>query len=593
MEFIFNPFSIILLLSGLLVGGLSIYIAFKVEDSTRWVALTMLCAAIWGFFYGLELSVSTKESMLFFVKLEYFGISFIGAFWLIFSLKFTSYQSKNHGLIISFALLIPIITFLMVVTNEYHHLYYKSFRVLNSGPFPTAKMEIGSWYYINMIYIYFAFALGNLIIWKRFRFSDQLFKTQRRLMLLAGIFPLIFNLLYQTHIFRLFEVIDLTPFAFLLTYLIAGFAILKYQLFNIKPIALAKVMEAITKGVLVLDSNIKIVDFNPAFVSFCNTPEKIKVAVNAKDIFINKHDILELIDIGKANNIESKVGSGEKEKIFLVEAIPLLDEKYVSNGMVLLFEDITEQKAINQTLRNQTIELQQLNDIKDKYFTIISHDLKGPIFGIKELIHLTNTGLVSKEEFMDMLPEVSRNMEQVAILLENLLAWSSSQLKGGEIVKTQEFDIHKILIQQKGILERIANEKKIEICIDAEAKSMVKADKNMIALVVRNLINNAIKFSNLEGKISISTHNEQDFVKICIEDYGKGISEENLSKINRGISFTTTGQNNESGTGIGLVLVKDYIRKNHGQFEVLSEEGKGTKFCIKLPAAVAALVSNS
>lgn len=585
MEFIFNPFSITLLLSGLLVGGLSIYIAFKVEDSTRWVALTMLCAAIWGFFYGLELSVSTKESMLFFVKLEYIGISFIGAFWLIFSLKFTSYQSKNHGIIISFALIIPIITFMMVATNENHHLYYKSFSVLNSGPFPTANMELGAWYYINMIYIYFAFALGNLIIWKRFRFSNQLFKTQRRLMLLAGIFPLIFNFLYQTHIFRLFEVIDLTPFAFLLTYLIVGFAILKYQLFNIKPIALAKVMEAITKGVLVLDSNIKVVDFNPAFVSFCNTPEIIKVAVNAKDIFTNKYDILKLIDAGKANSIESKVGSGEKEKIFQVEAIPLLDGKYVSNGMVLLFEDITEQKSINQTLRNQTIQLQQLNDLKDKYFTIISHDLKGPIFGIKELIHLTNTGLISQEEFMDMLPEVSRNMEQVAILLENLLAWSSSQLKGGEIVKTQEFDIHKILIQQKGILERIANEKKIKICIDAEAKSMVKADKNMIALVVRNLINNAIKFSDYGGKIKISTLDEENFVKICIEDHGRGISKENLSKIHNGISFTTTGQNNESGTGLGLILVKEYIKKNNGQLDVYSEEKKGATFCMKLPIA--------
>lgn len=585
MEFIFNPFSITLLLSGLLVGVLSLYIVFKVEGSTRWVALTMLCAAIWGFFYGLELSVATEEAMLFFIKLEYLGIAFLAAFWLFFSLKYTSYKSKKKGLLISLILFIPVLTYISVLTNEFHHFYYNSFTVIDSGPFPTAKIEIGPLYYVNLIYIYFAFTLGSYIIWKRFRFSDPLFKTQTRLMVLAGIFPLVFNLLYQTHLFRPFEVIDLTPFAFLLTYLILGFAILKYQLFSLKPIARTKVMEVITKGVLVLDSETKIVDFNPAFLSYFTFPEKIKVSTKATDIFKNNTAILQLITSGKANSIESKVKSGENEPVFQIETIPLLDKKSVSNGLVLLFEDVTEQKSINETLKKQAIELQQLNHLKDKYFSIISHDLKGPIFGIKELIHLTNSAEISVEEFIDMLPEVSKNMEQVALLLENLLAWSSSQFKGGEIVRPQEFDVHKILIQQKAILERIANEKQIEISIEAQAKSLSWADKNMIELVIRNLITNAIKFSDRGSKIRISTHDKESFVGICIEDDGKGISIENLSKIRNGISFTTPGQNSESGTGLGLVLVNDYILKNSGRLEVTSEEGKGTKFCISLPSS--------
>lgn len=585
MEFILNPFSITLLLSGILVGGLSIYIAFKVDDSTRWVAFTMLCAAIWGFFYGLELSVSTESAMMAFTYLEYIGIAFIGPCFLIFSLKYTSYKSKNQGFKTALILLIPVITYLLLLTNDDHHLFYKSVGVSNYGPFPTLDIVTGTWYYVNLIYVYLTFSFGNIILWRRFKFSDQLFKTQTRLILLAGIFPLIFNLFYQTHIFRLFEVIDLTPFSFLLTYLILGFAILKYQLFSLKPIARNKIMEAITKGVLVLDSENKIVDFNPTFVSYSSAPKEIKVAVKAEIIFKTNEDILAIIISGKATIIESKVKYGEKEKVFQVEVIPLLDKKIISNGLVLLFEDITEQKIINETLKKQAIELQQLNDLKDKYFSIISHDLKGPIFGIKELIHLTNSGEVSTEEFMEMLPEVSRNMEQVALLLENLLAWSSSQLRGGEIVNSQEFDIQRILIQQKGVLERIANEKKIEIEIIAEANYSVIADKNMIELALRNLISNAIKFSEQSGKIMITTHNEHEYIKICIEDYGKGISIENLSKIYNGISFTTTGQNNESGTGLGLVLVREYIKKNKGEFEVYSEEGKGAKFCIKLPAA--------
>lgn len=584
MEFILNPFSIILILSGLLVGGLSIYIIFKVEDSTRWITLTMLCAAIWGFFYGIELSVSTKNAMLFFIKLEYLGISFIAAFWLIFSLKYTGYSSKNYNLLIASILLIPCITYLLVITNEYHHLHYRSISVLDTGPFPTVKIEIGPWYYVNLVYTYLLFALGSLIIWKRFRFSDQLFKTQTRLMILAGVFPLIFNLFYQTKIFRLFEVIDLTPFSFLFSYLILGIAVLKYRLFSLKPIALNKIMEALTKGVLVLDSKHNIVDFNLAFVSYSTAPSSIKVAANAEVVFKNDADILDLIKNGEANSIESVVVSEGKTRVFHVETIPLQDKKSISNGLILLFEDITEQKNINEKLKNQAVELQHLNNLKDKYFSIISHDLKGPIFGIKELIYSTNSGEVSKEEFMDMLPEVSRNMEQVAFLLDNLLAWSSSQLRGGEIVNVQEIDVHKIINQQKSILERIANEKKIVIEVLQKAKYTAKADKTMIELVVRNLISNAIKFSDQRGEIKISTHDDPGFFKICIQDFGKGISEENLSKIFNGTSFTTKGGNNEFGTGLGLVLVKEYIQKNFGQLEVFSEVGKGTKFCISLPS---------
>ncbi|WP_439489022.1 histidine kinase N-terminal 7TM domain-containing protein [Algoriphagus sp.] len=584
MELVFNPFSVTLLLSGLLVGGLSLYIALKIEGATRWIAMTMLCAAIWGFFYGLELSVSTREAMVALLKFEYIGIAFLAPCWLIFSLNYTSYRSNRPKLMLGLILLVPVITYILVLTNDHHYFFYESIQVIKTGPFPTAKIEIGPWYTLNVLYIYFAYGLGSFIIWKRFKYSDPLFKAQTRIMLSAGLFPLVFNLFYQTHLFRPYEVIDLTPFSFLLTYLILGFAILKYQLFSLKPFARNKVMEAITKGVLVLDAEQQIVDFNPAFISFYSPSlKKIKVASKAKDIFKKHGDILSLIVQQKAAVIECQTLIGQKEKILRVEAIPLVDKKSVTTGLILLFDDITEQQAINQKLKDQASELQQLNNLKDKYFSIISHDLKGPIFGIKELIHHTNTGLISKDEFIDLLPEVSRNMEQVALLLENLLAWSSSQLRSGETTQFQEFDIYKILVQQKGILERIANEKKIVIEILSEANSLVSADKNMIELVLRNIINNAIKFSPQGSTIKISTQEEYDTIKIYIEDFGKGIPSENLSKIREGISFTTTGQNNESGTGLGLLLVNEYIEKNKGQLEVNSEEGKGTLFCIRLP----------
>ncbi|MDI1322933.1 MAG: histidine kinase N-terminal 7TM domain-containing protein [Algoriphagus sp.] len=584
MEFSLNPFSITLLVSGLLVGLLSIFIAFKLEDSTRWIALTMLSFTIWGFFYGLELASTTVEKMLFWGKFEYLGISFAPAFWLIFSFKYTGLQYWRRLWMLLLVFSVPFLTYIMVLTNDWHHLHYASTSLNNTGPFPILAITVGPWYIVHMVYSYLAFSLAVFILWKRFRFSDPLFKTQTKLIMAAGAIPLIFNVFYQTGLIRPFEGIDLTPYAFLFTYLILAIAILKFNLFSIKPVARDKILEVITRGVLVFDARHKLIDFNPAVKNFFIPLELIKVGKNATEIFSTKEEILELLKEGERNIIESSFQSSKRTEIVRIESIPILERDTIFSGMVLLFENITSQVQVNEQLKIQTQELQQLNNLKDKFFSIISHDLKGPIFGVKELIHLTESGLVSKDEFFDMLPEVSKNMEHVSILLENLLAWTSSQLRG-EHIQLQQFDVSKALQHQKNLLDRIAKEKNLTIKLGQTTEVLVEADKNMVDLVLRNLINNAIKFSEPNGEIILTAAYDKALVKICIEDQGIGISSENLSKINAGISFTTRGQNNESGTGLGMILVKEYVSKNSGSMEITSSEGKGTKFCIFLPAA--------
>lgn len=584
MEFPTYLFSFTLILSSILVSMLAIYIATSIKKLTKSVVFTMGCAAIWGFFYGLELISSTLNLKILFLDLEYIGISSISAFWVLFAMHYTSYKSRKLPLILVALFAIPFITIILVVTNPYHRFFYESITILQENNFTNLILVKAPWYYVQVAFSYSTFILGLIILWRRFRHSNPLYKTQTRQIILAGSIPIAFNILYQSGLFLPFDTIDLTPFSFLLAFGVVGLSIARYNLFNIKPIAQNKIIEALTRGVLVLNAKSEIVDFNSVMKSFVKNSISINLGDLGHDLFPNHPEMQNMITQSQVKNTGYELEQAGKKKNIQVEKINLIEEEK-NLGTIFLFEDITEQIEINAKLKFQADELQGLNDLKDKYFSIISHDLKGPVFGIKELIHLTNTGLVSQKEFMDMLPEVSRNMEQVAILLENLLAWSSSQLKGGEIVMLREVNIHQILLQQKSILERIANEKKVEIIINMQAKSLVMADKNMIELVVRNLLNNAIKFSVNGSQIEITTIDEDDYMKIYIDDNGKGISAENLVKIQKGISFTTTGQNKESGTGLGLILVKEYIKKNNGCLEVTSVEGKGTRFCIKLPIA--------
>ncbi|MEN2282706.1 hypothetical protein AAGF08_11260 [Algoriphagus sp. SE2] len=188
-----------------------------------------------------------------------------------------------------------------------------------------------------------------------------------------------------------------------------------------------------------------IIDFNVAIQNFFEDPDSIKTANNLDNILMDFPAILNLIKSKNHDTIEVKDGSNDIKKIIRIESIPLFERNSVFIGTVLLFEDITKQVLTNETLQNQALELKQLNDLKDKYFSIISHDLKGPILGVKELIHLTQSGLISQEEFMEMMPEISKNMKNVAIFLENLLAWTSSQIKG-EFIQLTSFDIVPLMI---------------------------------------------------------------------------------------------------------------------------------------------------
>ncbi|MFN3998393.1 histidine kinase N-terminal 7TM domain-containing protein [Algoriphagus sp.] len=582
MELIFNPFALALIISSLTVGGLSVYIGIKVESSVKWIAFVMLSFSIWGFFYGLELASQTLENMLFWSKFQYIGLVLAPSCWVVFSLKYTGYDTSNKPWIYPAIFTLPVITFLIVLSNEWHLLHYKNTWVLTEAPFPLLGIEKGAWYPVQIVYSYFFYFLGTVILWTRFRYANIHFKFQTKLLIVAGFFPLMVNILYQLSWIKPYEGLDLTPFAFIFTYFLISIAILRFNLLNLKPVARDKILDVMPRGVVVFDQQEKIVDFNAASKTFFFHSKKIRMGQLATELFSENPEIQKLVRDQANQSIDCRLVIREEERIFRVESLQILDNKTLSIGVVLFFDDITNQIKTNEQLKQQAKDLQQLNDLKDKFFSIISHDLKGPVFGVKELIHLTQNGTVTEEEFLGMIPEISKNMEHVALLLDNLLAWTSSQLKG-EYLQPEILDLNKLILSQKNLLDRIALEKSISIEIKGFENSWVIADKNMLELIIRNLMSNSIKFSGSGTKVLVTCEKQEEHLKICFQDFGVGISDENLQKLNDGISFTTRGESNETGTGLGLLLVKEYIMKNHGSMTVQSKEGEGSKFCVTLP----------
>lgn len=259
---------------------------------------------------------------------------------------------------------------------------------------------------------------------------------------------------------------------------------------------------------------------------------------------------------------------------------------YLKRKNTLKFNEELQKKNAEINLKNdefarQTQHLEEVNHVKDRLFSIVSHDLKDSISSIKGCIDLLKEDGISKEEFYELIPELSENADSASQLLYNLLNWSKSQMQSLK-PKPELFNIQDVFRNKMSLVEQKVEQKRI-VLIDESRRDFVYADKSMVEIVVQNLITNAVKFSRVADVITISNSDLNGKSLICVEDTGVGISPENVDKLFKNGSFTTRGTDNEKGTGLGLSICKELVELNKGRIWVESTLGMGTKFYVELP----------
>lgn len=235
----------------------------------------------------------------------------------------------------------------------------------------------------------------------------------------------------------------------------------------------------------------------------------------------------------------------------------------------------------NEAILSQSKNLEEINVVKDKLFSIVSHDLKDSVTSIKGFIDLLKDGSLSNEEFNELVPELSENADNASLLLFNLLNWSKSQMESLE-PKPEYFNIKEVFKDKIKLVEQKIEKKKI-ILVDETANDTIYADRSMVEIIIQNLLTNAVKFCHEGDVISISNSIENGKSLFYIKDTGVGISEENLDKLFKSNSFTTIGTTNEKGTGLGLTICKELVELNHGKIWVESSVNIGSKFYVELP----------
>lgn len=269
----------------------------------------------------------------------------------------------------------------------------------------------------------------------------------------------------------------------------------------------------------------------------------------------------------------------EKEKLnqIIEEKTKRLKEQ--NTFLVESREEVKQQKEV---IEEKNTHLETLNKTKDRLFSIISHDLRGPLFSLKGFFDLLEQDQLSQVEIGKMLPLLKADVSTTVELTNNLLNWARDQM-GGVKVEPRDFCIREMIENNAQLLGKLALSKGIILRNHLAKQVMVFADPNMMDVVVRNLMGNAIKFCNKNDHIDITAMENGEKMQICIADTGIGISKQSLESLFSLDMISTRGTANEKGTGLGLLLCKEFVEKNNGTIEAESEENQGSKFYFTLP----------
>ncbi|MCF8294858.1 MAG: hypothetical protein K9I34_02245 [Bacteroidales bacterium] len=577
-SFQINNVSLIFLLTAFVSLALA-FITLSRKDiaGIRYITFISILVFIWTLANALEYATSDLQLKILFTKISYLGITPAPFTFLVFAAQNTGLTEKIPLRYFNFLYIIPAAITLLAFTNDYHYFQWKEYRIIDSIGGKAVYYVSGYGLWILVVFSWIAFVTAMILMIRHFRNRQERYNAPLIMIVTAFTWPWIANVLYVTRVLPHPE-IDWTPVAFLLTSIFVLISVMKYKLFELAPLARDLLYTSIQNAVIVLNIKGVVIDFNQeAKTHFHLNPQ----------IGRNIGELLPELSYQSFENVMGdKIPIQRGDSWFELIISEIINKSEQRAGFLLLFNDITTEEIQRQELVKSKEELQQLNASKDKLFSIIAHDLRNPFNGIIGLTHvLLGHRTIPENDRNKIIESIHTTAINTYSLLENLLTWAKAQIDS--VVFQPE------VLPLTEIVETCANEsagnarlKSIEIITSIPESVNIYGDKNMLTTVIRNLLTNAIKFTPRQGKVVLSYSADENNDIISVIDNGIGIDADKIPILLNSDSFVSSpGTENEKGTGLGLVITQDFVKKHGGKLGIESTPGKGTTFYFTIPKA--------
>lgn len=585
MELKVTVVTVILVLSFLISAGITLYSQIRrYLKGHIYFTLGMAFASIYGFAACVESAAVTIPDKVLWSKIEYIGVSFATVFLLHFVINLVQSETGWLRKLMKYLYIFSFANLVMVWTNDWHHLYWTNFE-WNTTADNILIYHHGTAYLIFAVYSLTLIMLSIIVLAKALPNFPGIVRKQI-IMLIAGcLAPFFFTLLYLIDLSPV-EGLDLTTMSLPVLGAIFLVGIFRFGLFKQIPSVSSQITNIIPDGIVVLDENNEIVFFNTPAAKILGLTETEFSYQKIKDInwiydFISSHE--------KTLKESEVMINSDPERWLEVSSCEIRNEADQFKGNLILMHDMTKRKRLEHQTRNILDELsishdrmKETNSQKDRIISIIAHDLRTTFHQVINLTSIINEILddLPKEQLKEYLGDLLKASEQGYSILEELLQWARSQKESN--IKYEKIRVNKSVLQIIESMQLSLQNKQLSVVLEGNENLEIINDNNVLNLVLRNLLINAIKFSNNNSQITVKLEDAEEYDTISVTDHGIGIPEADMPKLfNSKLKYTRTGTNGESGSGFGLLLCKEMIERNHGTIEVSSKEGQGSTFTIK------------
>ena len=568
----------------------TIFILWKHRKSQEvvYVILVELCAAIWAFTYGFEFGTQSLETKILWSQLSYLGIAFLPVSYFLFTTAFSQKTNIITPKNVALFLIIPVITLLLVFTNDWHHLVWSSVHM--DPEMNIAHYHHGVWFWVFWIYSFGLILAGIYNLLHSIRKFTAYYRSQVSTLLIATLIPLIGNIMYVSGLNPV-PGFDWTPTLFVFTGLVVTFGIVRYRMFDLVPIARNKLIETMDDGVMVVNAEGFIEDCNSAVYKIFPLQDTSIIRKSTHTIFAAYDKFLAAIEKNGAGNQSTDIAilNNNKERHYQTRVSPVYDQKNQFSGHFIQIHDITsmkeaekELKETNQQLLDEIEKRGKLIDDLDSFAHTVAHDLKNSLGSISSTTQIMEESIENEE--IEILPDltglVKSSANKAIQITQELLVLATIS---NEDIEFKPLDMAALFSDAE---EQIAQ---LSLAYQAtinrpESWPGVTGHAPWIEEVWTNYMSNAIKYGGRPPVVEAGyDYPDKGKVRFWVKDNGDGIAPEDQSKLFR--KYARLAPEKAEGYGLGLSIVKRIIEKSRGTVGLESSgiEGEGSLFYFILP----------